>query len=214
MEAPHDEHRQRDEREQRHADERQRTQHRVEVLAHPSLRYLALQQLLDGQLVAQLVAVGRDIHAPQRQRLAEFLRAQLVALRHGFEGPVHVGFADADAALGSELQLQALQHHAFEQLFPQRCVRRRADFFQLQLFPGLAQALLELALRDDVVVDDHHDAVDVADALRRGRRGVGGQRRHQARQRQAERGGFEESMHDFVSGFSVDSAQAPEFKRR
>ena len=30
----------------------------------------------------------------------------------------------------------------------------------------------------------------------------------------AERGGFEESMHGFVSGFSVDSAQAPEFKRR
>ena len=128
---------------------------------------LALQQLLDGQLVAQLVAVGDDVHALLRQRLAEFLGAEIVAPGHGLERPVHVGFADADAGLGGELQLQALQHHAFEQLFPERRVRRRGDLFQLQLLAGFAQPLAELAVGDDIVVDDGHDAIELADRARR-----------------------------------------------
>jgi len=131
-----------------------------------------------------LAAVPTGIWYVKKNKLSVWKIADIVApsiaLGHGFKGPVHVGFADANAGLGGQLYLQAFQHHPFEQLFLERRIRRRADFLQLQLFPGFAQPLVEFAVGDDVVVDDHYDAIDVADQALRGGRCGERQRQDQA----------------------------------
>ncbi len=119
----------------------------------------ALTHTADDHLAADLLAGGFQAKTVTGQRLAELLQRHVVALGDGAHGLVEFFVGDADAGALTDLQLQILGDQALEHLLLQHVGRRRIGAALLDGLLDLAHALIQLALHDDVVIDDRHHAI-------------------------------------------------------
>ncbi|MNV50912.1 hypothetical protein D3C71_1429420 [compost metagenome] len=127
----------------------------LDALGHPALTHAA-----DDHLAAHLVAGVGIGQAVLHQGGAELLEAHAVALGDAGQRLVEFFIGDANAGAVANLQLDVLDDQALQHLLAEHLLRRqcRAAFGDGLLH--LAQACVQLALHDDVVVDNRYDAVE------------------------------------------------------
>jgi len=126
----------------------------LDALGHSPLAHAA-----DDHFAADLLARAFQAQTVTRQRFAELLQRHVVSLGNGAHGLVELFVSDANAGALTNLQLQIFGDQAFQNLLLQYIHRWRIG---ATLFDGLldfTHPLLQLALHDDVVIDDRHHAV-------------------------------------------------------
>ena len=121
---------------------------------------LAFAQALRRDFVADLLAEGGEGDAVGHQTLTELVDRQVVLTGDLLDGGVDHLVVDADAGFAGALLDGAFEDQAFKHLGAELLHRRELDVLAAQVDGDDVRALLKLAVRDDVVVDDRHDAVE------------------------------------------------------
>src|SRR5690606_32834416 len=130
--------------------------------------HVALLELIEDQVLAPILTVGRVVDAFRGERSRELLEREAEIGRDVRERLVQNLVADLDPDPPSPLHLHLLDDQLLEDLsFEHRKRRQLRALLWRQLRLLLAErrddqrkALLELALQDDAVVDDRGDAVE------------------------------------------------------
>jgi hypothetical protein len=115
---------------------------------------------LHRDLVADVVAVLGERDAFTLDRLAEVVVGQLVVLGDARQRALDLRVVDADAGLLRVLQQHALGDEPLEQLLLEHVGRGRRDVGGFHLAQHDALLLVDVVLRERLVVDDRDDAVD------------------------------------------------------
>jgi hypothetical protein len=121
---------------------------------------LALLQARDHDLAADVLAELVERHALPFERAPKVGERHAVLLRDHAHRSVELQVVDAHAGLDGKLHLDAVDDHALEHLPLEHFRRRQGRVLALQLRGHQRDALLQIALRDHVLVDDRHDPVD------------------------------------------------------
>ena len=124
----------------------------------------ALTKALHRQLVADVFAILRVCDVLVGEGLAEVLGRQLVLLRDALHRALDHCVVDFHAVFLGELQQRALGHQALENLLVEDVRARRLNVLLLELLKHDALGVVQIVLRDRLVVDHCHDAVDRHDA--------------------------------------------------
>ena len=144
-------------------------------VAHVELAVdLAVAQPLHHDLVADLLAILGVGDAFALHRLPEVLRRHLVLLRDARNRPLDLEVVDAHAGLLRVLHQRALGDQPLEQLLVEHVGRRRRHLLRLHLLQNGALLLVQVELRQRLVVDHRDHAIERDD--RAGRRPRGGRR--------------------------------------
>ena len=109
---------------------------------------------------ADVLAVVRVRDAFALEHLAELVGRQLVLLGDAQDRALDGRVVDADAVLLRVLQQRALDDQALEHLLVEHVGRRRRDLRRLHLRQHDAALLVQVVLRDRLVVDDGEHAVE------------------------------------------------------
>ena len=112
----------------------------------------------DTHFIANLVARQCKRHALGFHCLAELAEAHIVLCGNAADRIVQFGIADAHSATVGHLQLDAFQNHALQYLATQDAGRWQWRTGVLALH--VINALLQLAVHDDVVIDNGDNMVD------------------------------------------------------
>src|SRR5690606_14842742 len=155
--------------------------------------HVALLELVEDQVLAPVLAVGRVVHALGGERRRELLEREPEIGRDVRERLVQHLVADLDPEPPRPLHLYLLEDQLLENLsFEHRKRRQLRTLLRRQLRLLLAQrrddqreTLLQLALQDDAVVDDRGDTIEEnaarAELAGLGRRVDAGEHREQGR---------------------------------
>ena len=131
------------------------------LIAHlNAFGHTALAHSADDHLATDLIAgVGKG-QTVCSQGGTELLDAHAIALGDGADRLVEFFIGDANAGTVADLQLDVLDDQAFQYLLVQHVRRRQGRATLGDGLLHLANARIQLALHDDVVVDNRHDAVE------------------------------------------------------
>ena len=150
----------------------------VDVADPDAVQHLALAQPLDHQLVADVVAeldVGQAFLA---QALAQLPDRQLVLGRDVGHGAIELGLVDTSAVLARIGDQDAFVDQGVEHLLAKRRGWRQRGPAAPGIVADACQPLLQLARRDELLVDDGDDVVaglrQRVDARREKRRAAAG----------------------------------------
>nr|GEU28139.1 2-octaprenyl-6-methoxyphenol hydroxylase, putative [Tanacetum cinerariifolium] len=135
--------------------------------------HLVFAQALHDDFFADFFAEGSVGRALFFHLVAQVLHRGFLRFGDAGNGAVELDVIDAHAHFLGQLQLGALDDHAFEQLALQVGSGRHLHVLRLHARRDGLDAVVELTARDDVVVDHHHDRIDGHIARRA--------RRHEAR---------------------------------
>lgn len=121
---------------------------------------LAFAQALRRDFVTDLLPEGGKRDAVGHQTLAQLIDGQVVLTGDLLDGGVHHLVVDANAGLSGPLLDCALEDEAFKHLDAKLFHRRERNALAAQVDGDDMRAFLKLSIRDDVVVDDRHDAIE------------------------------------------------------
>ena len=121
---------------------------------------LALAQPLHDDLAAHVLAVP-DVRDPvSGERLAKPVERELVVFGDALDCALDLGVVDLDAAVLGVLQQGTFGDQALEHLLIEDVGRRLLHILLFQLLHDDAFGVVELVLRDGLVVDHRDDAID------------------------------------------------------
>ena len=124
------------------------------------LQHVALAQQLQGDLAADLVAVGGVVDALLGERIGQLGEREAVALGDVLQRRVHLFVGHLDARLVGPLHLQLLQHEPLEHLLAQHVLRRQLELLLVQPLAHRRHLRVEVAVEHHAVVHDGDDAVE------------------------------------------------------
>ena len=105
-------------------------------------------------------AEGGERHAVGGETLVEFVDREIVLTGDLFDRGVHHLVVDADAGFLGALHDGAFRDQTVEHLGAQGFHGRQLNVLTAQIDRDHMGAVLEFTLRDDVLIDDGHDAVE------------------------------------------------------
>src|SRR5689334_7171045 len=154
-----------------------------------------LAQPRHQHLVADVVAEALVLDVVALERGAEVRHRQVVLLRDALDGAVEGRVVDLDARLLRHLHLHEVVDHALEDLARERVRGRDLAALARELAHDQVHAVVQVVLRDHLVVHDRDDAVHGDDG------GAGAERGER------DRGGSDETMDGGVHSGGISSAR-------
>ena len=126
--------------------------------------------LRDHDFLSDFLAEAREVVTVAFEGIPELAQRKTVLLGDSKQRVVESLIIDADAGLACKLQLKPGENQSFEHLLAQRAGGRRCRSRLAKLLAYAHQPNFELALRDDVVVDDGDDSIELDVRRRHGPR--------------------------------------------
>jgi hypothetical protein len=130
-------------------------------------------QSLHGDLLTELLPERRKAGAAALHFRAQLFRGQLVLLGHAGDRLVDIGIGNGNALILRLLDLQAHQYQTIEYLLLQHIHRRQLLGMTDVLLLDRTHGIVQIALQDDIVVDDGNDAIKRLAGRRIGRQQLG-----------------------------------------